>query len=458
MEPVIVSGLVWIPYRYYTPQGAADLMKRLTVVPRGYQGAVRTPISYWRKSNARRLVGLPVEFGMGEVARLGISEHNIVEDLSEGEEAIFPAAPTPRDAAQAAFFSDTIVGLSENYTLFAMAPTGTGKTVCILNAVAVYQRTTLIVVDTVVIADQWADEIKKHLGLKDEDIGWVKGPVCNYQGKRIVIAIVHNLVQKEFPEAFYRYFGFVGWDEGQILGAESFSQSMALFPARFRVTVSATPKRKDGTTKMIYDYFGSPRVITTQEALPCHVEVIPYHGVRYNSKMPMAVTLTHLSQESNRNRLIVQQILSEWSLGAPFLCVSARVEQLQYLMEWCAQSGIPRSEMGLFTRSFTNEEGKVGENTKPYLDWCKREAKVIFATYQMFDKAVDVPRLVSGIDATPRASAIQLLGRVRRTYPDKFSSRWFTIQDTNNPQLMNTFRGRLKEYKTDRLITVSYRN
>lgn len=456
LEPAIISQLVWIPYRYYRPEDAQRVMAELQVRPLGYEGAVREPIKYWRKNDARRLVGLPMEYGLLELDRLGIPEDMIVEDVSSGFEVSFPKRPTPRNEAQAAFFRDVVQSLRDNYAIMATAPTGTGKTVCVLNAAAELKRSTLIIVDTVVIAAQWRDEIKKHLGLAESEIGTVQGSTVDYLGKKITVAIIHNLSQKQWRTEFFRNFGFVAWDEGQILGAESFSQTMGQFPARHRITVTATPNRRDGCSKMIFDYFGQPRVVAQQTALPCEIRVMTYSGKRFNGNIPTANMLTLLSLDEGRNRLIVETILREWSEHRDMLCVSDRIEHLQFLMEWCAASGIPRIEMGLFTRSYVDEEAKEQENKAPYLDWCKREAKVIFATYQMFEKAVDVPRLSSGIDATPRASATQMIGRIRRTFDGKPEPRWWTIIDSNNKKFASRFKGRLRDYQSDPLIRVTY--
>ena len=128
----------------------------------------------------------------------------------------------------------------------AVAPTGSGKTVTLLNAIGKIGRTALVIVHNKELARQWRDEIKKHLGLTTEEIGTVEDGVCDYQGKSVTVAVIHNLVNRQWEPEFYRYFGIVGWDEGHRLGAAHFSKSMRLFSAKHRVTMTATPTRKDG--------------------------------------------------------------------------------------------------------------------------------------------------------------------------------------------------------------------
>lgn len=459
MEPAIIAGLVWIPYRYYTRESASAVMQRLTAHPKGFEGKTRAPIPYWTKCDERKMVGLPVEFGMQQIRELGIPDNLIANALTEGDPVSYAKTPTPRNEKQAEFFDSILTQLEDNYTLLAVAPTGSGKSVAALNALGALSVRGLIIVDSVVLANQWVKEVKLHLGVTDAEIGMVQGTRCDYRGKKVVVAVIHNLVQKDFDPAFYDHFGFVVWDEGQILGAESFSKSLGLFPARYRLTVSATPERKDGCTKMIYDHFGRERTRTTQEAIPCDVRVINYNKRHRVTKAPAATQINWLTQDQDRNELIVRVLLNDHAEFPPengILCISDRIEHLQYLMEWCAISGIPRDKMGLFTRSYTDAEGRERTNQEPYLDWCKREARLIFGTFSMICKGVDIPRLISGVDATPRSSGIQAIGRVRRMFPGKTRSRWTTINDTGSGLFSSRTRNRLRDYGTDKKILITH--
>lgn len=59
---------------------------------------------------------------------------------------------------------------------------------------------------------------------------------------------------------------------------------------------------------------------------------------------------------------------------------------------------------------------------------------------------VDIPRLNAGIDATPRSDAIQLIGRIRRPYPDKKKPLWYTIVDRKSKVFVRHYNSRKREY------------
>ena len=74
-------------------------------------------------------------------------------------------------------------------------------------------------------------------------------------------------------------------------------------------------------------------------------------------------------------------------------------------------------------------------------------ARVIFATYGMFSKGVDLPRLSAGIDCTPRSQAQQVHGRILRKHPGKLSPIWMTCLDINSYRTNYQFAQRIDEYQ-----------
>ena len=78
----------------------------------------------------------------------------------------------------------------------------------------------------------------------------------------------------------------------------------------------------------------------------------------------------------------------------------------------------------------------------------KENARVIFATYGIIAKGVDIPRLSGGVDATPRAKAAQLLGRTLRILPGKIRPIWITIADMNSFRSLFQLLCRVRDYIT----------
>lgn len=81
-------------------------------------------------------------------------------------------------------------------------------------------------------------------------------------------------------------------------------------------------------------------------------------------------------------------------------------------------------------------------------DRVKKTATIIFATYGMFKMAQDVPRLDSGIDATPLGTATQVIGRIRRTGEGKLKPLWLTVNDPGVRICENLLKGRKADYQS----------
>ena len=130
------------------------------------------------------------------------------------------------------------------------APTSFGKTVCAMKLLSMFGRTALVIVHKAFQLKQWKTAAMEWLQMAEDEIGLVKGPVCEYEGKKIVLAMVETLSQHDYPKEFYEYFGVVMGDEVHRLGAPQWSRAMPRFPAEVRVGISATPRRKDGLERV----------------------------------------------------------------------------------------------------------------------------------------------------------------------------------------------------------------
>lgn len=70
---------------------------------------------------------------------------------------------------------------------------------------------TLVVVHKEFLMSQWVERIEEYLpGAK---VGIAQQDQCDFEGKHIVVGMVHSLAKGRYPEAFYRHFGLVFVDE-----------------------------------------------------------------------------------------------------------------------------------------------------------------------------------------------------------------------------------------------------
>jgi hypothetical protein len=63
------------------------------------------------------------------------------------------------------------------------------------------------------------------------------------------------------------------------------------------------------------------------------------------------------------------------------------------------------------------------------LDNITHSCQIIFATYEIFSKGVDVPRLDMGVEALPAGNVRQPVGRVLRVLDGKAKPEWYAIHD-----------------------------
>jgi superfamily II DNA or RNA helicase len=431
-----IGALVWFE-RGEIERISPHFRERLTITPtKGFDaGPDPEPIEQWVESRGR--IGVPINFG------LSLVDH-VEENLSKGTKLVCQKRPDPNHPSapkgQAGFFSDIIQQLKGSYTALVEAPTGSGKTVAVLNAVAEFQRSALIIVPSKTLMYQWAEEAKRHLGLTDEQIGLI-GDGKEQLGRPFTICVLHNLFLKIYPQDFYLGFGFVAWDEAHNLGAREFSKTMRYFPATYRIAVTATPDRKDGCAKIFTNYFGEVCVKSEQKPLPLVYTLVPFKlkGTPYSLEYTRSNVkpLLWMSEHEERNKLIVSLIQDKYAEGHTVLVLTKYTKHAQELMELSAKLNgrkrIPENVMGLFTgkRIVDTPEGpKEKAIKKAELDNVKEHATVIFATYSMMKEGVDIPRITLGIEALPISDVRQAVGRARRVYPGKSEAWWISIKDT----------------------------
>jgi superfamily II DNA or RNA helicase len=120
------------------------------------------------------------------------------------------------------------------------SPTGSGKTITMLEAIRRIAQRSLIIVDKTNIAEQWRKEARDKLNVELGLIGdneWGEAP--------ITVALVQSLwSSRELLESdWWGQWGLVVLDECHHAPAFSFQDIIQRFPAKFRFGLSATPKK-----------------------------------------------------------------------------------------------------------------------------------------------------------------------------------------------------------------------
>lgn len=449
-----LTDMLWLEKDEIPQSQLEALRQKLTTQPMAYRGEASPPICLVLEEHGR--VGLPLWeglkfFQMEAGHRSPAAAFRAVSNWSSEGHCIaryVKRRPAPRNPDQAVFFQDMHREAAARPAILCEAPTGSGKTVAGVNTIALLGATALVLVPRKRIAKQWREALEGFLGIHPSKIGTVAEGKFEWKGKAVVVAVIHNLVNKpaeELPDGFLDYFGTVIWDEAHNLGARTFSQSMRLCRARHRIALSATPKRGDGCEQVFYDYFGRPCVIYKGQAMPCTCRVFnffwtfpnttvqggsPFQRKKndLNSKPPTVLRKILISSD-RRNRFLAKLIKQLYDAGRNVLVIGDEVLHLQVLMGMVIDLGVNGEELGLYTGSYRDAEGKSRKMLDSQLDWVAANSRVIFATYGMAGEALDIPRLDAGIDVTPHSAGVQPVGRIRRLLPDKPQPLWLTIRD-----------------------------
>lgn len=346
----------------------------------------------------------------------------------------------------------------QNSTNFIIeARTGWGKTVLASALISYLDTTTLIVVPVSTLVFQWKEELLLHTSLTEDDIGIAMDAKVDWRGKKVVIGLVHTLVLDRWGEDFKEHFGFVLLDEvDKSAPPETFSPICTMFPAKYRIAMSATPDRKDGLSKVVKWHFGQVFMNGNMYA-DIKVKKAKVLSVYYSNGSPpdklqyirdslsrRGVVLSALAESDDRNKVLCQYTKTFYNTKRATLILSDRIQQLLYLARIMETSyKVPVREMGFFVRSLpkTALYRKTPQERLP-------EKLLIFATYKMLDIGFDMKPLAGLILATPRSSITQTVGRVERFLEGKQQPIVLDLKDEAYPDAVKWSLAREKEYRT----------
>lgn len=327
---------------------------------------------------------------------------------------------------------------------------------------------------------------RKHVGITQQDR-------CQFEDKHFVIAMVQSVSHRKYPSGFYRHFGLIIYDEVQIFGSKTFSRCLGCFTARVTVGLTATNKggefgklikahigkpriksKQEVMHPLVYDI-----KIAHDKVWPSDSEGLILNMLGSNQRRNEAIA--QIADNAGYQR------------GRQVLILSHRIFQLQRLEQMLINRGIPKDKIGLHVGKYETGKIEVcaqydqgsrrkiyveddrnaakrtynrllrlnskddyitefGENHalikqlgKKRISWHLRKeqyaptendldnitnfCQIILATYQIFLKGVDVPRLDMGIEALPIGNATQPLGRIVRVLDGKLQPEWYSFWD-----------------------------
>lgn len=187
--------------------------------------------------------------------------------------------------------NDTLKNILARDSGYAEAPTGSGKTVVALAAIAARKQPTLVIVHNKELLRQWQDRIEQFLNIPRQDIG-VIGNGEKRIGKQITVGIVNSIYK--ISHQIWPYFGHVVIDECHKCPARTFTEAVTAFPARYLLGLSATPWRRDGLTKVIGFYLGPKVKVAAKDVdIIKEVEVVTRRMALSPRSIPQTIILRY---------------------------------------------------------------------------------------------------------------------------------------------------------------------
>ncbi len=359
----------------------------------------------------------------------------------------------PRNEDQERVINEVAQHYIEGKTgLVVHASTGFGKTFVGCSSINDIERTTIVLITKSDLEGQWRDSLKKFLDMGADDVGLIKGNICNVIDKPVVIAYVQSLMKdKRYPSWVYKQFGFAIIDEVHLMAADKFINCMWQLPAKYRLGLSAKITRSDRKEHVFKDHIG--RTIVKADVLPMKFNVVVVKinvlvppWVKYKAGRTASLN-NFLGQHQNRQAIITNKIMFAYGRGRNIVCFADTRAHLDYAYDCLVNEGLKMSDIGFYVgmKKNTHEEK---ENLK-----AQAQKRVVLATYKMTEYGTDFPHWDTAMLMTPRADVEQTVGRVVRELDGKKIPVVYDFVDSIK-LLENYFKSRCKYYNSKALNIV----
>jgi superfamily II DNA or RNA helicase len=223
--------------------------------------------------------------------------------------------------------------------------------------------------------------------------------------------MLQSLCKDKYPEDFKNRFGLFIADECHRLGATEFSKVMSVYPAKYRIGLSAGMDRKDGTSSVFYLHLGRNVIKCGQTQPKPEIYVFKYGGhsgviPKYlrQKKQRRGSLLTMLANNHDRNRTLARLCKRLADSDRQTIMISERKFMLGQVRLALLAMGFQDSEVGVYIYETPKNERKR----------IALECKIILATTKMLSEGTDIDTVRAIIFGTPMSEVLQPIGRIRR--------------------------------------------
>lgn len=317
-----------------------------------------------------------------------------------------------------------------------VAPCGSGKTQIALAIAAKLGLRTLWLTHTGDLMRQSMERAKKCFSLPARAYGTITAGRVN-AGEVLTFATVQTMARIDL-EKYQDFWDVVIVDEchkcvGTPTNIMMFYKVVNSLNSRFKIGITATPKRADGLERCMFALLGETIHEITQEDVKdttCPVNVM-FIETGYTPELDRVLSadgtlsytrlISELTGDPARTSLISKMLRRMVSgSDSKIIVLSERVAHLESILQNCKSIGIPESKMRLLSATRTKKNRK--ERERALEDLNSGNINLVFATYQLAKEGLDVPNLNLLVLASPqkdRTTVVQSVGRVSRKAPGK---------------------------------------
>lgn len=355
-------------------------------------------------------------------------------------------------------------------------PTGAGKTILAVLAVVATGRSTLVVVPTIDLMQQWEAVLSRFLGVK---IGLLGGGSNDLQPVTVSTydsALIH-------AERLGNRFGLLIFDEVHHLPAPQYQTIALASLAPFRLGLSATLERADGNEAVVFDLVG-PLVHRGHIHEMTTSVLAPYDVVSIQVPMTDDETAAYNAARKRYTDFLRRYGIRMSDPGGwmDFVKMSARSPEGKDAMrayreqKRLAQTAegklqevwnILRRHRGEHTLLFTDENAlayRIGrefflpvithktklKERKRFLDAFRTGEVKVLATAKVLNEGVDVPEASVGVVVSGSGTVrehVQRLGRILRAKPGKRAVLYEIISQGTGEYFVNQRRKQHSAYQ-----------
>ena len=375
--------------------------------------------------------------GMARV-RVALEEHGTtfrVQDRRErGTPVIFPESKVDMWPHQ----ERIIHACAKRENCLVKSSTGSGKTSALLTFATRIKTTTLVVVHSNALMNQWVERAEGELGIPARDVGIIGGGKARIED--LTIGTQKSIQKAAEDPAFRTHWGAVLADEVHLFAASTFFACVDPFPARYRIGVSDDQRRKDRKEFLVHDLFGDvaeevshEEMIAAGHVMDVEVLVVPtefdapwYTGEDGERSPDYTRLVGEMSIDPARNDLIEGILRRELQDNRQCLVFAREREHCRELGRRAAQY----ARAGYLIGGAGADRQEFDRTRKGLKDTSLR---VAVGTLQACGTGVDLPGVEVGISAVPIFSNRQMFrqarGRICRKPAGKTVARFYVLWD-----------------------------